>query len=108
MAAQLLAERQRATGAPQASWIRVSPLTDAGSADRKTISTIRALVSVVVLGIAATVLLAFTVEGMARRRAARAGAWAGVRTDTGAQAADAPEHAVVVASPTLPRRVAER
>lgn len=110
VAAQLLSERQRASGAPQSSWIRVSALTSAGSAEQKTTSTIRALVSTVVLGVAATVLLAFTVEGIARRRVGKlaptpsrpVSLHAGDMLD-----ADGPDGAVV-ASSALPRRVAER
>jgi capsular polysaccharide biosynthesis protein len=111
VAARLLSERQRTSGAPPSSWIRVAPLTGGNSADRKTVSTIRALVSVAVLGIAATVLLAFTVEGMARRRRARSTS----PRDTPMSLhhndvlfADADDAGVVVAPPVLSRRVADR
>jgi hypothetical protein len=64
----LLAERQRALGAPQNTWITASSVVVPEEANRAVGSRLRAVSAVLVLGFIATLTLAFAVEGMAQGR----------------------------------------
>lgn len=71
---QQLADRQKALGAPQNTWITASTVVVPEEANRAIGSRLRAMSAVVVLGSIATLSLAFAVEGWSQGKARDAAA----------------------------------